>query len=233
MAHLTARGLTGGYPGVTVFSDVSLAVESGQILTIVGANGSGKSALLETLQGLLPSRGGMILLDGEPLHGLPPQARAARGVTLLSDRRRLFRQMTIHEHLRIGAFRGAARPGWRRRALEVYSLFPDLPLRRRARPASLSGGQQQQLALARSGMSVARVWLLDDPLAGLDETTAGRVIEWVGRTADSGAAVILTGQNIRTHLSVAARAMFLEGGSLVELPIGEEGLRDPRVRKLL
>jgi branched-chain amino acid transport system ATP-binding protein len=140
MAQLAARGLTGGYPGMTVFSDVSLAAESGQILAIVGANGSGKSALLETLQGLLPSRGGAILLDGEPLQDLPPQARAARGVTLLSDRRRLFREMSIRQHLRVGAFRSAVRPDWRRRALELYTLFPDLSSRRGGRPARLSGG---------------------------------------------------------------------------------------------
>lgn len=232
MAHLTARGLTGGYPGVTVFSEVDLAAESGQILAIVGANGSGKSALLETLQGLLPSRSGVILLDGEPLHDLPPQARAARGVTLLSDRRRLFHEMTVHQHMRVGAFRAEARAGWRRRALDLYGLFPDLSARRRARPASLSGGQQQQLALARFGMSRSRVRLLDDPLAGLDDELSVRVLDWIRASADSGAAVILTGQHIRAFLSVATRAMFLEGGSLAALPVGEDGLRDPRVRAL-
>lgn len=232
-AHLEARGLTGGYPGMTVFSDVSLAVESGQILAVVGANGSGKSALLETLQGLLPSRGGVVLLDGEPLHDLPPQVRAARGMTLLSDRRRIFPEMTVHEHLRVGAFRAAARPGWRRRARELCGLFPDLSARRRARATRLSGGQQQLLALARLGMSAPRVWLLDDPLAGLDETTAGRVIAWIRAATDSGAAVILTGQHIRMLLGVATKARFLEGGSVSAIPAGADGLRDPRVLPLL
>jgi branched-chain amino acid transport system ATP-binding protein len=233
MVHFEARGLSGGYPGMTVFSDASLVAESGQILAIVGANGSGKSALLETLQGLLPSRGGVILLDGKPVHDLPPQARAARGVTLLSDRRRLFLEMTIHEHLRVGAFRAAARPGWRRRALELYGLFPDLSARRRARPTSWSGGEQQQVALARFGMSVPRVWLLDDPLAGLDDVTSVRVVKWIRASADSGAAVILTGQHVRAFLSLANRAMLLEGSSLAELAAGEGALRDPRVLKLL
>jgi branched-chain amino acid transport system ATP-binding protein len=233
MGRLEVLDLAGGYPGVTVFSGVSFSVESGESLTILGANGSGKSALLETLQGLLERRGGAILLDGEPVQSLAPEARAARGMSLVSDRRRLFREMTVHEHFRVGAFRAAARPGWRRRAIELHDLFTGLPARHSARPTHLSGGLQQQLALARFGMSSPRVWLLDDPLQGLDEVMTGRVLDWIRRAAGEGAAVILTGQHIRALLGVATKAMFLEGGSLTPLPIGAEGLRDPRVRGLL
>ena len=152
---------------------------------------------------------------------------------LLSDRRRLWKEMTVDEHLRVGAFRAAARSGWRRRALELHELFTDLPARRGARPNLLSGGVQQQLALARFGMSCPRVWLLDDPLAGLDEFMTGRVLDWIRSAAETGEAVILTGQHIRAHLGVATKAMFLEGGSLTALPVGADGLRDPRVRGLL
>lgn len=232
-ASLAARDLTGGYAGVTVFSEVSFAVESGEILTILGANGSGKSALLQTLQGLLESSGGVILLDGEPVQDLPPEARAARGMSLVSDRRWLWKDMTVDEHLRVGAFRSAARPGWRRRALELQDVFTGLPERHGARPAHLSGGQEQQLALARFGMSCPRVWLLDDPLHGLDEVMTGRVLDWIRAAAERGAAVILTGQHIRALLGAATKAMFLEGGSLSALPAGAEGLQDPRVRLLL
>jgi len=232
-ARLEAHDLTGGYTGVTVFSGATFFVESGELLTIVGANGSGKSTLLETLQGLLERRSGVVLLDGEPVQDLAPEARAARGMILLSDLRRLWKEMTVDEHLRIGAFRAAARSGWRRRALELRGLFTDLPARRGARPNQLSGGVQQQLALARFGMSSPRVWLLDDPLAGLDELMTDRVLDWIRRAAKSGEAVILTGQQIRAHLGVATKAMFLEGGSLTALPVGAEGLRDPRVGRLL
>jgi branched-chain amino acid transport system ATP-binding protein len=233
MARLEAHGLTGGYRGVTVFSGVAFFVESGELLTIVGANGSGKSTLLETLQGLLQSRSGVVLLDGEPVQDLAPEARAARGIILLSDRRRLWKEMTVEEHLRVGAFRAAARSGWRRRALELHELFTGLPARRGARPNQLSGGVQQQLALVRFGMSSPRVWLLDDPLAGLDELMTGRILDWIRRAAETGETVILTGQHIRAHLGVATKAMFLEAGSLTALPVGADGLRDPRVRRLL
>ena len=233
MTRLDAQRLTGGYAGVTVFSEVSFSVESGDLLTIVGANGSGKSALLETLQGLLEHRAGVILLDGERVQDLPPEARAARGLSLVSDRRRLFEGMTVLEHLRVGAFRAAARRGWRRRAPELCGVFTGLTPHRGARPARLSGGLQQQLALARFGMSSPRVWLLDDPLQGLDEVMTGRVLDWIRVSAGSGAAVIVTGQHIKTLLGVATKAMFLEGGSLSAIPAGAEGLSDPRVRRLL
>ena len=104
---------------------------------------------------------------------------------------------------------------------------------RGARPAGLSGGLQQQLALARFAMSSPRVWLLDDPLQGLDEIMSGRVLEWIRGAAGSGAAVMLTGQHIRALLSVATKAMFLEGGALSAIPAGAEGLANPRVRRLL
>ena len=233
MARLEARDLTGGYPGVTVFSEVAFSVEAAEILAILGANGSGKSALLETLQGLLKPSRGQLLLDGEVVQNLPAEARAARGMSLVSDRRRLFGEMTVPEHLRVGAFREAARPGWRLRAAELRELFSGLPARRALQPSHLSGGLQQQLALARFGMSLPRVWLLDDPLAGLDQVMTSRVLGWIQAAAGSGAAVILTGQHIRAYLAVATKAMFLEGGSLTAVSVGPEGLRDPRVRRLL
>lgn len=233
MARLETRDLTGGYPGVTVFSDVGFSVAPGEILTILGANGSGKSALLETLQGLLKNIRGEIVLDGEPVQNLPPEARAARGMSLVSDRRRLWREMTVREHLRVGAYRRAARSGWRRRALSLQDLFPALRSRRGARPGQLSGGLQQQLALARFGMSSPQVWLLDDPLRGLDEETSGRVLDWIRAAAAGGAGVVLTGQHVQELLGVATKAMLLEDSSLFPIPAGADGLRDPRVRPLL
>jgi len=233
MARLAAHGLTGGYPGVIVFSGASFSVGSGEILTVLGANGSGKSALLETLQGLLAHHRGTILLDGVSVQDLAPEARAARGMSLVSDRRRLFADMTVDEHLRVGAFRAAARRGWRRRALEVRGVFTGLPCDRRARPASLSGGLQQQLALARFGMSSPRVWLLDDPLQGLDAEMSERVLEWIRGAARGGAAVMVAGQHIRALLGLATKACLLEEGSLSPISSGAEGVSDPRVERLL
>ena len=231
--RLEVRNLAGGYQDLAVFSGVGFSVQSGEILTILGANGCGKSALLETLQGLLPTRLGAILFDGEPVEDLPPEARAARGMSLVSDRRRLWKEMTVGEHLRVGAFRAEARRDWRSRALGLYELFTGLPARHAKRTTHLSGGLQQQLALARFAMSSPRLWLLDDPLQGLDEVMTGRVLDWIRHAAKQGAALIVTGQHIDTLLGLATKAMFLEGGTLTDVSAGAAGLRDPRVRQLL
>lgn len=232
-ARLETVGLAGGYPGVTVFSEICISLGPGEILTVLGANGSGKSALLETLQGLLPASRGEIRLDGDAVQSLPPEARAARGMSLVSDRRRLWKEMTVREHLRVGAYRPAARSGWRGRVPLIRRLFPGLLSRPGARPGQLSGGLQQQLALARFGMSCPRVWLLDDPLRGLDDATSASVLDWIRDAATGGAGVIVTGQHVRALLGVATKGMFLEGGSLSPVPVGEDGLSDPRVRGLL
>ena len=229
------RALAGGYPGVTVFSDVSFSVESGEIASVVGANGSGKSALLATLQGLLGSSEGSIILNGEAVEALPPEGRAARGMILLSDRRWRWSEMTVGQHLRAGAFRGEARPGWRGRAAGFRTLFASLSAggRGKAKPGQLSGGARQELALARFGMALPRVWLLDDPLSALDIPAASRALDWIREAARAGAAVLLTGQHIREFLGVATKAMFLESGCLSPLAAGDAALEDPRVRQLL
>ncbi len=232
-ARLEVRALAGGYPGVTVFSGVSISVEPGEIASVLGANGCGKSALLATLQGLLEAREGSIVLDGEAVEDLPPEARAARGMILLSDRRWLWNEMTVDQHLRAGAFRAGARPGWRGRAAVFRNLFAALSSVRRARPGQLSGGARQELALARFGMALPRVWLLDDPLSGLDTAAAARALDWIGQAARAGASILLTGQHIREFLGIAMKAMFLEGGHLSAIAPGAEGLEDPRVRQLL
>ncbi len=231
--RLEVAELGGGYPSLRVFSGVRFTVDSGEILTILGANGSGKSAILQTLQGLLPRSEGRISLDGQPVAHLAAEARAAAGIVLLPDRRWLWPDMTVVEHQRTGAFRSAARPCWQRRAVEMRHLFTGLPGRARLRPGALSGGLQQQLALARFGMSRAGVWLLDDPLQGLDDALIRKTLEWIRNAAAGGAAVVVTGQHVQRLLELGQRAMFLEHGTLAALPAGAEGLPDPRVRQLV
>lgn len=233
MTRLQVNDLAGGYRGLRVFSTVSFTVDSGDILAILGSNGSGKSTILRTLQGLLKSVEGSIVLDGRRVEHLAPEVRAAAGAVLLSDRRWLWPEMTVAEHLRMGAFRPAARPGWRGRARELLRLFRGLPARSSIRPAGLSGGLQQQLSLARFGMACPRVWLLDDPLQGLDGEATHSVTNWIRAAAASGAAVVLTGQHVRALLELAHKAMFLSSGTLISLPAGTEALRDWRVQELL
>ncbi len=232
-ALLEVRGLVGGYPGIRVFESVSLTVASGEILTILGANGSGKSALLQTLQGLLKAHAGTILFEGRPVQHLPAEARAAGGIILVSDRRWLWPDLSVREHLRLGAFRRGARSQWRSRLRAVYQLFPTLSERAGVRPAALSGGLQQQLTLARFAMAKPRMWLLDDPVQGLDDGTRVRVLHWIRAAAADGAGVIATGQTVRALLELGHRSMLLERGRLHPLAIDGDALRDPRVLSLL
>jgi branched-chain amino acid transport system ATP-binding protein len=230
---LEVAGLAGGYPGVRVFEGVRLSVSSGEILTIVGANGSGKSALLQTLQGFLQPHAGTIRFQERPVQHLPAEARAAAGIILVSDRRWLWPDLSVSDHVRLGAFRRSARPQWRARARALRQLFPTLWERPGLRPARLSGGLQQQLTLARFGMAKPSLWLLDDPLQGLDDATRARVIGWIRSAAADGAGVIATGQTIRALLELGHRAMLLEQGRLHPVAIDGDALRDPRVLNLL
>ncbi len=232
-ALLEVKGLAGGYPGIRVFESVSLSVSSGEILTILGANGSGKSTLLQALQGFLKTQAGTILFEGRPVQHLPAEARAAAGIILVSDRRWLWPDLSVREHLRLGAFRRSARPQWRSRLRAVHQLFPTLPERAGVRPAALSGGVQQQLTLARFAMAKPLMWLLDDPMQGLDDATRMRVRQWIRSAAADGAGVIATGQTIRALLELGHRAMLLEQGRLHPLAIDGDALRDPRVLSLL
>ncbi len=230
---LEVGGLAGGYPGVRVFEGVSLSVSSGEILTILGANGSGKSALFQTLQGFLQPHAGTIRFKQRPIHNLPAEARAAAGIILVSDRRWLWPDLSVSDHVRLGAFRRSARPQWRTRARALRELFPTLWGRPGLRPERLSGGLQQQLTLARCGMAKPSMWLLDDPLQGLDDASRARVMGWIRSAAADGAGVIATGQTIRALLELGHRAMLLEQGRLHPVAIDGGALRDPRVLNLL
>ena len=232
-ALLEVRGLAGGYPGIRVFEGVSLSVSSGEILTILGANGSGKSALLQTLQGFLQPHAGTIRFQQRPVQHLPAEARAAAGTILVSDRRWLWPDLSVSDHVRLGAFRRSARPQWRARVRALRQLFPTLWERPGLRPARLSGGLQQQLALARFGMAKPSLWLLDDPVQGLDDGTRVRVLDWIRSAATDGAGVIATGQTIQALLELGHRAMLLQQGRLHPLAMDGDALRDPRVLSLL
>ncbi len=230
---LRVDGLCGGYPRLRVFSDVRLGVDHGEIVSLLGANGSGKSALLQTVQGLLTAEAGAILLEGRRIERLSPEERADAGMILVSDRRWLWPDMRLREHLWLGAFRRRARPDWRGRMAELRPLFPQALERPRVRPSRLSGGLQQQVTLARFAMASPRVWLLDDPLQGLDDITRVRVLGWIRSAAAAGAAVIVTGQHVRELVEISDRAMLLWQGTLVAAGQGGDAPRDARVRELL
>ena len=209
---LSARGVGAGYGGIRVLDGVDLEVPAGRITALVGANGSGKTTLLKALAGLLP-RAGDVRLDGEPLPA-SPAAIVTRGLSLVPEGRQLFPQMTVRENLELGAFR---RPRAERAARldEVVAIFPRLAERRAQLAGSMSGGEQQMLAIARALMSRPRLLMLDEPSLGLAPRMVDELFGTVRRLHAGGVTVLLVEQNVAKSLALADEASVLERGRVV------------------
>ena len=216
------------YGVITALRDVTLTVDEGSIVTLLGANGAGKTTTLRTISGLLSPAEGSITFDGEPLTGLRADQIVARGISHAPEGRRIFPVMTVAENLAMGAYR---RRGDTRSDLDrVYQLFPVLAERRKQNGGTLSGGEQQMLAIGRALMSRPRLLLLDEPSMGLAPLIVQRIFGIVAEIASQGTTVLLVEQNASQALSLAQRGYVLETGSIVLSDDASTLLADPRVR---
>lgn len=228
---LEVADLVAGYGEVEVLHGLSLSAEAGQITALVGANGAGKTTLMRCLAGLLPPSEGRITLAGEDLTSVSAAARLQRGLSLVPEGRLVFPAFSVEETLKIGAYTPAARKDWRQRAAEMFVLFPRLAERRGARAGTLSGGEQQMLALARGLMSKPRMLLLDEPSLGLAPVMASFLFEQIALLRDQGLSILLVEQNVQASLNLADRAYVLENGRIVAADTGAALLRSPKVRE--
>ena len=218
MSLMGARGLALSaiavdYGGVRAVRELSLTVAPGEIVALLGANGAGKSSLIRAVMGLVPSSG-RIDLDGRALQSLAPEARARRGLAFVPEGRRVFGDLTVRENLEVAA-RTRAAPR-RMRLDRVIALFPALEALLGARGWTLSGGEQQMVAIGRALMQEPRVLLLDEPSLGLAPALAAKMFELLGVLAASGAAVLLAEQNVRPALAIATHAHVIRRGALVK-----------------
>ena len=211
---LEIRHLTAGYGPFTALWDVSLTVAAGETVAIVGPNGAGKTTVMRVISGLVRPRAGELLLDGESLCGTPAHEIVARGIAHVPEGRRIFPALTVAENLRMGAFLPAARRAFPETQERVYALFPILAERRRQRAGSLSGGEQQMLAIGRSLMSKPRLVLLDEPSLGLAPVMVLRLFDLIHRIGQEGYTILIVEQNVRQVLRLADRAYLLEAGRL-------------------
>jgi branched-chain amino acid transport system ATP-binding protein len=224
------RGLNAFYGPVQVLHDVSLSVPTGSMVGLVGANAAGKSTLMFTLAGLRTTHTGEMLLDGRSLSRLPAYERVSRGLVLVPERRRLFPFMTVLENLELGAYAPAARSSSRATLATVIELLPVLAERRGQIAGSLSGGEQQMLAIGRALMAKPRVLLLDEPTEGLAPIYVKLLFELIVNLRNSGLTVLIVEQNVHQVLRTVDRAYVLENGRLVLEGPGADLLNDERLK---
>jgi branched-chain amino acid transport system ATP-binding protein len=227
---LEVRNLNASYGAVQVLHDVNLTVGAGEIVGLVGANAAGKSTLMFTLAGLRTTYQGEVLLEGVAMEGLPAFERPARGLVLVPERRRLFPFMTVLENLEIGAYAAEARAMARQTLDEVFELLPVLAERRKQVAGSMSGGEQQMLAIGRALMAKPRVLLLDEPTEGLAPIYVKLLFDLIIDLRAKGLTVMIVEQNVHHVLHTADRAYVLENGRIVMEGKGSALLNDERLK---
>ncbi len=227
---LEVKNLNAFYGAVHILHDINLHVNKGEIVGLVGANAAGKSTLMFTLAGLRTRHTGEILLEGQPIGSVPAYERTPRGLVLVPERRRLFPFMNVMENLEIGAYSSEARAQAQSTLKEVLELLPVLGDRRSQVAGSLSGGEQQMLAIGRALMARPRVLLLDEPTEGLAPIYVKLLFDLTVRLRDSGLTVMIVEQNVHHVLKTSDRTYVLENGKIVLEGEGKSLLNDERLK---
>ena len=229
---LELRGVNVFYGAVQALREVSLRVDEGEIVTLIGANGAGKSTTLMAMSGIVPPRRGEILFAGRPIHGLAPDRIVRLGLCQVPEGRRIFPELTVAENLDMGAFLRRDRQGIERDREELYELFPILHQRRLQPGGNLSGGEQQMLAISRALMARPRLLLLDEPSMGLAPLITRQIFEIIKTiNRERNTTVFLVEQNANLALQTADRGYVLENGRIALQGRAEALLNDENVQK--
>ena len=231
MSLLELQDLEVAYGDLPALRGVSLGIEEGETLSVVGANGAGKTTMLRAISGLLRPRAGRILLDGARLDRMPSHVIVARGVVQVPEGRKIFPGLTVKENLELGSYVAAAR-AHRRESLErVLGLFPRLAERQRQAAGTMSGGEQQMLAIGRALMARPRILMLDEPSLGLAPIIVQEIFRIIAEINRLGTTVLLVEQNTRQALSLSRRGYVLENGRIALEGSGAELLGNEHVRR--
>ncbi len=227
---LNVDGINVYYGAIHAIKDVSFHVEEGEIVTLIGANGAGKTTTLQTISGLLRSKTGSITFEGKNISAISPNKLVSHGLAQVPEGRRIFLQMTVEENLEMGAYTQPS--GGVAQDLErVFSLFPRLKERRRQVSGTLSGGEQQMLAMGRALMSHPRLLMLDEPSMGLAPLLVEQIFEIIQNLNHNGSTILLVEQNAQMALSVAHRGYVLETGKVVTTGTGSELIESPDIKR--
>ena len=222
--------ISAGYGDTTVLRDVTLAVPDASVVALLGANGAGKTTTLKVLSGLLRPRAGSIVLDGERIDGCSPAQIVRRGIIHVPEGRALFPDMSVIDNLLMGAY-GTARAGRRRRLEKVFSIFPQVEGRQQQLAGTLSGGEQQMVAIGRGLMADPKILMLDEPSLGLAPIVVEEMFSVVKEINASGVTVLLVEQNTQHALALSSHGYVLEAGRVVLSGSGQQLLADANIRK--
>jgi branched-chain amino acid transport system ATP-binding protein len=231
MSFLSTHGLEVAYGEIRAVKGVDLHVEQGELVCLIGANGAGKTTTLKAMAGLLPVSAGLIRFEGERLDNAPAHDRVRRGIALVPEGRGIFTRLTVDENLQLGAYTRNDRQGVRDDQDNVYGLFPRLAERRSQPAGTLSGGEQQMLAIGRALMSRPRLLLLDEPSMGLAPMLVQKIFEIIRRISAEGITLLLVEQNARLALEIANRAYVLESGCVTLTGAARDLLLDAKVKE--
>ncbi|HEY0666117.1 MAG TPA: ABC transporter ATP-binding protein [Gallionella sp.] len=211
---LDVRDLQVAYGGIRAVKGITLHVAPGELVALIGSNGAGKTTTLKTLAGLHPSAGGQVHYDGRNLHSIVAHRRVAMGMALVPEGRGIFARLTVAENLQMGAYSRSDRHGIEADLARMYELFPRLAERNRQLAGTLSGGEQQMVAMARALMSRPRLLMLDEPSMGLAPLMVQKIFETIRDIAAQGMSILLVEQNARLALQAAQRGYVMEGGEI-------------------
>jgi len=231
MALLEVRDINTYYGHIHALRGVSLTVEEGEVVTLIGSNGAGKTTTLRSINGVMAPRKGSIVFDGEEIGGLPAHEMVGRGIAQSPEGRRIFARMSVRENLEMGAFHRNDRSEIEGDMARVFDLFPRLKERVKQEAGTMSGGEQQMLAIGRALMSRPRLLLLDEPSMGLAPVLVERIFQTIEEINKQGTTILLVEQNANVALEVASRGYVLETGAVVTAASAEKLREDPTVRE--
>jgi branched-chain amino acid transport system ATP-binding protein len=231
MSLLEIKNINCYYGDVQVIYDVSMRVEEGEVISLIGGNGAGKSTTLRCISGLLKANSGEIMFEGKPIANMRPEKIVERGIIQVPEGRKLFSLMTVKENLIVGAHNARAHPHKDKTIKDVYALLPRLQEREKQQAVTLSGGEQQMVAIGRGMMAKPKILMMDEPSLGLAPVLIKEIFATIRKIAEQGTTVLLVEQDVQHSLSISDRGYVLEHGRIVMEGTGKELLDNPQIRE--
>jgi branched-chain amino acid transport system ATP-binding protein len=231
MALLEVENIHSYYGNIHALRGISLTVEKGEVVTLIGSNGAGKTTTLRSINGVLSPREGKIVFRGEEIQGVPAHDMVKKGIAQSPEGRKIFYRMTVTENLEMGAYHRNDRKEIQEDMTRVFDLFPRLKERVKQEAGTMSGGEQQMLAIGRSLMSRPKLLLLDEPSMGLAPVLVERIFQVIEEINKQGTTILLVEQNANVALEIATRGYVLETGAIVNAASAEKLRQDPKVRE--